>query len=345
MRLTAALFLLLAGGSSYAQNVISAKSGIIHLAEGDVLVNGKAPETKAGVFSSLKPSESLTTAEGRAEVLLAPGVVVRVGEHTTIKMVNNELSDTRVELVEGAINVEASDNVKENKTSILIKDAKISLTKNGVYSFDTKPLEARVWDGEVLVEQAGKSTELKEGKVMALDGDAKVAKFDKDNTDSLYRWAKRRSGYLASANMSGAGLSNTVSSYSPWIGGGAGMGGWYYNNYFGMYTYLPMRGVYTSPFGYRFFSPGAWMNAFYYNPPVYYGNGGGGYNMPRPVYNSDLGYSTMPARSMGGYGGGGGMSSGGGVSAAPSAPAGGGGGGVSRGGASGSVGHAGGRGR
>lgn len=345
MRLTAALFLLSAGGSLYAQNVISAKSGIIHLAEGDVLVNGKTPETKVGVFSSLKPSELLTTAEGRAEVLLAPGMVIRVGEHTTIKMVNNELSDTRVELVEGTINVEASDNVKENKTTILVKDAKISLTKNGIYSFDTKPLEARVWDGEALVEQAGKSTELKEGRVMALDGDAKVAKFDKDNTDSLYRWAKRRSGYLAAANMSGAGLSNTSSVSSYWMGAGAGMGGWFYNNYFGMYTYLPTRGVWNSPFGYRFFSPSAWMNAFYYSPPVYYGNSGGGVNMPRPVYNSDLGYSTMPARSMGGYSGGG--MSGGGVSAAPSAPAAGGGGGgaVSRGGASGSVGHAGGRGR
>src|SRR5262245_29672153 len=170
MRLTAALTVFLAGGTLYAQNVISAKSGIVHLAEGDVLINGKTPDLKAGVFTSLKPGELLRTAEGRAEMLLAPGVVLRAGEHTTVKMVSNDLADTKVELVEGAINVEASDNAKENKTSIVMKDTTISLAKNGIYSFDTKPMSARVWDGEAVVEQAGKTTELKEGRQITLDG-------------------------------------------------------------------------------------------------------------------------------------------------------------------------------
>ena len=39
--------------------------------------------------------------EGRAEVLLTPGVTLRLGDHASLKMITNRLIDTRLELLGG----------------------------------------------------------------------------------------------------------------------------------------------------------------------------------------------------------------------------------------------------
>jgi len=52
-----------------AQEVITAKAGLIHLMEGKVLINGVETEQIGDKFLSLKESEVLSTERGRAEVL------------------------------------------------------------------------------------------------------------------------------------------------------------------------------------------------------------------------------------------------------------------------------------
>src|SRR5579862_1047076 len=96
---------VLVGLSSFAalaQSVISAKSGLIHYAEGRVLLDGQPVEQHLGTFPDIKEKAELRTEEGRAEVLLTPGVVLRVGESSAIRMVTNRLIDTRVEFLSGS---------------------------------------------------------------------------------------------------------------------------------------------------------------------------------------------------------------------------------------------------
>src|SRR5581483_480314 len=121
-------------------------------------------------------------------------------------------------------------------------------------------------------------------------------KFDTAMTDDLYNWSSRRSGYLATANISAAktmasgggyGSSYGYGSgyYSPFgygygypygmgmgMGMGFGMSGWAWNPLFGMFTYVPYDGMYMNPFGYAFFSP----YSVGYVLPAYYGGGSGG---------------------------------------------------------------------
>lgn len=71
----------LAGVVTYvasAQSVISAKSGVVHYVEGRAFLNDQLVETKFGEFPDLKENQVLRTEEGRAEVLLTPGVFLRV---------------------------------------------------------------------------------------------------------------------------------------------------------------------------------------------------------------------------------------------------------------------------
>ena len=75
------------------QSVISTHSGTVHFFEGAVYLGDQPLESHPGRFSSIPQGGELRTAAGRAEVLLTPGVFVRVGEQSKIRMVGNKLSD------------------------------------------------------------------------------------------------------------------------------------------------------------------------------------------------------------------------------------------------------------
>lgn len=324
----------------FAQSVISAHSGVIHYAEGTVLVNDKAYEPKTGEFTELKDSQVLKTEEGRVELLLTPGVFLRAGENSSVRMVSNRLSDTRVEVLQGEALVECDELLKDNQVTMLYKDASVAIAKAGLYRFDSVPGRLRVYDGEAIVKNDSGQLTAKKGQEVALNGGALMAsKFDTKAGDELMRWAARRSGYISMANVAAArsaDSSNYGSSYGSNYGGygyggyGNGYGsslynGWAFNPYFGMFTFVPMSGILYSPFGDPFWSP---YSAFMYAPGFYpyygYGYGGyGGYGGYSPVTTASTfnptgrfgGYSgarvshSAPIGSGGGYSGRGGYSS------------------------------------
>ena len=87
---------------AWGQFVISAKSGLIDHVEGLVLLSGDPVVSKSGAHREMRDGSELRAEDGRAEVLLNPGVFLRVGEHSTVRMVSNDLADTRIEFVAGA---------------------------------------------------------------------------------------------------------------------------------------------------------------------------------------------------------------------------------------------------
>src|ERR1700735_3366611 len=90
-----------------AQPVISAKSGLLSYVEGQVKLNDQPVEFSTTRFADVKENSIVTTLDGRAEVLLTPGVTLRMGENSSLRMITNRLVDTRVELITGSAVVEA----------------------------------------------------------------------------------------------------------------------------------------------------------------------------------------------------------------------------------------------
>lgn len=249
-----------------AQTVISAKSGLIHYVEGRVYVGDQQIETKFGEFPDLKENAQLRTEEGRAEMLLTPGVFLRVGDQSAVRMVTNRLIDTRVEFLSGSALVEADELLKDNGVTIVYKDYSVQLVKKGVYRFDSEPPAMRVYDGEAMVLYDGKSESVKPSHMLEMSGELKTAHFDKDKSaDELYLWSRNRSQYLAMANVSAAQSVNNSGMY--W-----GSSNWAWNPFFGMYTFIPMSGAYYNPFGWGFYSPYS-VSSYLYGLPYY----GGGY--------------------------------------------------------------------
>src|SRR5689334_8339432 len=97
----------LSGSAAFAQSVISAHSGLIHYVEGSVLLDSKPVEVKIATFPDLKENSELRSEDGRAEVLLNPGAFLRMGENSSIRMVSNKLTDSRVEFLSGSVVIEA----------------------------------------------------------------------------------------------------------------------------------------------------------------------------------------------------------------------------------------------
>src|SRR5690242_14102448 len=107
------VFAVAATGSAYAQYVISAHSGVVQYVQGRALLNDNAVDPKFGQFPEIKENEIFRTEEGRAEILLTPGVFLRLAENSSIRMVSVRLTDTRVEVLSGSVMVESDQALKD----------------------------------------------------------------------------------------------------------------------------------------------------------------------------------------------------------------------------------------
>jgi len=124
--------LALVAGSvvAFAQpTVISARSGLIHHVEGQVYVADQVVDSKIGTFPEVKENQTLRTEEGRAEVLLTPGVFLRLGENSSFRMITNRLIDTRLEFLSGSAIVEAQDVPRDNSVTVVYGEATVHVRK------------------------------------------------------------------------------------------------------------------------------------------------------------------------------------------------------------------------
>jgi hypothetical protein len=323
-------FLMVSAVAQTGQAVISAKSGLVHYLEGLVMVDGSAVELKNSRFPEVKEQQVLKTEEGRAEVLLTPGVFLRVSENSSFRMLSNRLSDTRIEALTGTTMVEHGEMSKDDHVTLIFKDKTINFLKSGLYRMDADNGILRVYKGEARVEGSGQSLTVKQAREVQLEGAVLMAtKFDARTGDEFYRWASRRASYLALANISAANSLRTSGYYLQ-------SGGWFWNPWFGMFTYVPYSSYY-SPFGYTFWNP-ARVVEIYQPRPVYAGGGYGGFGGGR--YDASAGGYSIGSRGMSSMGSSpsmGGISNvSTGVSAAPSGSSG--SSGVSAGGGGGSAG-------
>jgi hypothetical protein len=276
------------GAVCNAQSVTSARSGTLHYFEGEVSIDGAPVQSKVGKFPEVKEQGVLSTTLGRAEVLLTPGVFLRLGENSSIKMLDTRLVSTRVDILSGNVILESDDpqlDLKDSPVVVLYKGYEIRIQKHGLLELNSDPGELKVFKGQALVELASgggidSRAVVKEGKMIPFSAALLTEKFDDKVGDDLYLWARDRSQVMSAANMSsarslssslGSGFGSGFGALSP--GMGPWNGGWYFNPYMDMYTFVPLNGVMFSPFGFGFFSPSTIYG--YYSPTTYWYGGGG----------------------------------------------------------------------
>ena len=138
--------LALAALPALAQPVISAKSGVVSYVIGTVMVGDQVVKPSETKLTEVKENAVLRTEEGRAEVLLTLGAILRTGDNSSFKMLTNRLIDTRVELLTGSHVVEVMEIQKDNNLTLAVKDATVVITKHGLYRFDVDQSKIKVFE-------------------------------------------------------------------------------------------------------------------------------------------------------------------------------------------------------
>jgi hypothetical protein len=193
--------------AAYGQFVISARSGLIHYIEGQVLLAGQPIVSASSVYPEMKEGSELRTEDGRAEVLLNPGVFARIGKQSAVRMWSNSLAGSRIEFVSGAAVIEPSGplNDRENwaqSISIIYRDTIVHLRRNGVYRFDAEPARLRVYAGEADVTHDAGTWLVSSGESIVLGDPGEPQEFDMTTTDPLGLWSRSRTEYISTLNES-----------------------------------------------------------------------------------------------------------------------------------------------
>jgi len=270
----------------------TALPGTLNYVEGQASMGSETLSSKSIGSAELQTGESLNTGNGRAEVLLTPGVFLRLDSDSSAKMISPTLTNTRVEINKGRALVEVAEIYKANDIQVLQNGKTTLLLKPGLYEFDADQNQVRVFDGQAVVRDGDRELKLKGGREVSLNGNDrfKAQKFDKKAYESsdLYRFSSLRSSYLAEANVDAAHIYASGYGYGPgWYGSG-----WYWDPWFSAYTFIPGNGIFYSPFGYGFYSP-LWA----YRAPYFWGGHyyrGFGPEYRNPAIRGGVGFRGTP---------------------------------------------------
>jgi len=228
------LFLSLAAAAwalpVHAQSVISTHAGLIHYVEGPVYLGDQPLESHPGRFSTLPQGLILRTAEGRAEVLLTPGVFLRMGQRSAIRMIANDLADTQVELQAGSAIVDSGEPNSGTSVTLIYKNWRVHFLQKGVYRVDSDPprLWVRAGKTEVFAGPAGQPIAVEAPASLPFGDPLVTERASIEPGDALSDWANGRSESITADNAITAQIDEDPAS------GTTGLDG---------FTYFPFLGV------------------------------------------------------------------------------------------------------
>jgi len=295
-----------------AQSVISARSGVIHFLDGDVYLGDRPLEAHLGRFETLPEGAELRTGQGRAELLLTPGVFLRIGEKSRIRMKANDLADTQVELLNGSAILESTESNPDTSVTLICTAWKTRFPTKGLYRIDSDPPRLWVYRGKAQAfAEAGAPVAVDAGMDLPFAAVLVPERSDAPPADALTEWANGRSQSIIADNAITAQIDEDPASrasgldnfaYFPFLGVSSLISPSPYSSlipsqpgfssiYLPGYTYRPLLlGVMGGGYGYGGYGYGG------------YGYGGysyGGYSYGGYSYGGYRGYVPSPPPRMG----------------------------------------------
>jgi hypothetical protein len=229
-----------------SQYVVSAKAGIVNIAEGDVSFERGGKVDMLIASDVLRAGDVVKTGrDGRVEILLNPGSYLRLSANSEFSFIDTRLHMLELNLLKGSAIIEASMIVE--MIIVVTPQFKIPLVNGGLYRFNVGANES----SEIIARKGkvqGVKLEIKEGKKAVIGAGAPViTSFDKKSEDDFDVWSKERARIIVAANnkLSNRALRRNTSLS---LSGNA----WIFNPFMGSYTFLPgYWGIY-SPYGYGY---------------------------------------------------------------------------------------------
>jgi hypothetical protein len=273
--------LLAAWSNAPAQSVRSTHSGLLYFFEGYVFVGDEQVQQKFGRFPEIGEGRVLRTELGRAEVLLTPGVFLRVDENSAIRLLSDSVSDTRVELLRGSAILEVSHEAGDAPDTLIYKSWKMRLPANSIARIDSEPAQLRVLSGTAAVSVDGDpAVTVQRAEVLPLASVLVPESATTRTADNFNIWSMNRSSVVEEDNTIGAGITDDPDQFDT---SGAALGG---------FTYFPQTGIpslgITYPYGLSFWGlDQSWVNPWFNT----------GFN-PYLVYPYGLAYRRLPGGTL-----------------------------------------------
>ena len=251
---SALLVLVCVALTAAGQSVVSTRAGLVHYFEGVVAINGEPLQAQFGHFPEIGEGAELRTGQGRAEVLLGPGVIMRVADDSVVKMLSTSLANVRLQLLAGSAIIESKDALPGNSVTLLYKDWQVRTPKGGVYRVDADPAQLRIYSGEVEVRTAnGTPVTAKAGQTLPLGTVLVPEETVGAPGDSFNEWAFQRSEAIAADNATASQIVDDPALYPNLIdASGLSMAGYTYFPPMVGNPYLGYGGIYSTygPGGY-----------------------------------------------------------------------------------------------
>jgi hypothetical protein len=119
-----------------AQSVSATKAAFVHV-EGSVYLDDKRVQPLVEL-PTIAENSLIRTEGGRAEVLLAPGVTLRLAENSSIRMIADRANGTQIEVLSGQAAVLTG--AGETRLTVVCEDT-VTLSRSGAYQFDNRHFE------------------------------------------------------------------------------------------------------------------------------------------------------------------------------------------------------------
>jgi hypothetical protein len=260
LRLPIFTVLLTVWSAASGQSVRSTRSGLLYFFEGYVFIGDEQVQQRFGRFPEIGQGKVLRTELGRAEVLLTPGVLLRVDENSAIRMVSDSLSDTRIELLHGSAIIEVSHEAANPPDTLIYKNWRVRVPADSVARLDSAQEQLRVLSGTASVSTEGDSAvvTVQRGEVLPLASVLLAEQAATPAADDFNIWAMNRSSIVSEDNAIGAGITDDPDQIDA---SGAALGN---------YSYFPQTGIpslgINYPYGLSFWSPYNSFNSAWVNP-------------------------------------------------------------------------------
>jgi hypothetical protein len=238
------------------QSVRSTRSGLLYFFEGYVFIGDEQLQQKFGKFPEIGQGRVLRTELGRAEVLLTPGVVLRVDENSAIRMLSDSLTDTRVELLGGSAILEVSHEATNPPDTLIYKSWQVRVPEDSIARISSEPAQVRVLSGTAAVSADGTPgvVTVQRGEVLPF-ASVLVTEATPPVADDFNVWAMNRSSVVSEDNTIGAGITDDPDQLDT---SGAALGS---------FTYFPQTGIpslgISYPYGLSFWNAyPSWVNPY-----------------------------------------------------------------------------------
>ena len=248
-------FISVTAASAFAQQ---GRGAVLTYVTGQAAISGRPVNNLSAGSATVGVGQMLSTGNGNAELALTPGALLRMDSSSSVKLVALDGRRAEVQVNSGRAEIDLSGMRQGGELQVdTANGVQTLLVKNGLYEFDARDSQLRVFDGKASVSTGAsdKWIDVKGGRELELNGSAtKPADFNRNTGDGF---ATRDDGETVRGGGYGYGPAYA------YAGGDFGYGAYPYG-----YSY--------SPFAFGFY-PGFYGGYGFYGGGYGYRGGFGGY--------------------------------------------------------------------